>query len=252
MQEEESIYQNVLILPQSGRTALFGMTGSGKTILADTLRTAWLARYPKGKVLIVDSKPHYRAQWQLSGLTAAPLYRKWKQDKHDFLPGSYTVPLAGNPVTNLRRAYRKTRIVVAQGPRESWSLLLSYVRAFYETFGVKSGPRLIDVDEGADFFEVERYGGVLLQALRAGRQLDLGVLMGSQRPVFLPKSILTETDRLYLLKLKSLDDLKTIQRQGGLPRYVEVPQRLHEFRYYNFYKEEEEGNGRLFKLGGIE
>lgn len=118
-------------------------------------------------------------------------------------------------------------------------------------FGAKSGPRLIDVDEGADFFEVERYGGVLLQALRAGRQLDLGVLMGSQRPVFLPKSILTETDRLYLLKLKSLDDLKTIQRQGGLPRYVEVPEKFYEFRYYNFYKEEEEANGRLFKLGGI-
>lgn len=243
----------VLTLPRAGRTAIFGMTGAGKTILADTLRATWLRKYPTGKVLIIDSKPHYRAQWQLNGITAAHLYRKWDtSNEHDFVPGSIVLAM-DNPARaahDLRQAFKKSRVVIVQGGKDLWPALLWYAKTFYEIFSNKQGPRLLDVDEAADFFEVNRFGGILLQALRAGRQLGLGVLMGSQRPVFLPKATLTESDRLYVLKLKNEDDLKTIQKNGGLPRWVEAPRKFFEFRYYNFY-EEQYPSGGLFKLGGI-
>lgn len=242
---------SVLRLPKAGRTALFGMTGAGKTLLADALRTQWLLQEPMGKALIIDSKPHYRAEWQLSGIKAAPLYRKWDtSNPHDFLPGSIVLPLDAAPAHALRQAFKKSRVVIVQGGKDRWPALLHVAQAFYEIFSNRQGPRLLDVDEAADFFEVDRFGGILLQALRAGRQLGLGVLMGSQRPVFLPKATLTESDRLYVLKLKNEDDLRTLQKNGGLPRTVESPTRFHEFRFYDFYHEEYPSGG-LFKLGGI-
>jgi|SRR5882724_739414 len=240
----------VLSLSRVGRTGIFGMTGAGKTLLADTLRSGWLTRFPAGKVLIIDSKPHYRAQWLLSGLAAAPLYRKWEQNPHDYLPDSYLIPLGGNYRRSLTMAYRKSRLVIVQGPREHWHELLQCMQAFYELYGARTGPRLVDIDEGADFFEVERYGGIILQALRAGRQLGLGVLLGSQRPKFIPKSTLTESDRVYLMKLKSHDDFITLVKDGGWPKDVPAPARFHEFRYWDFYHESYPSGG-LFKLGGL-
>lgn len=241
----------ILTLPKTGRTGIFGMTGAGKTILADTLRTGWLRRYRTGKVLIVDSKPHYRAEWLTWGGKAEYLYRKWEQNDHDFIPGSYLVPLGGNYARVLPQIYKKTRIAIVQGVRADWRELLACFQAFYEHFSAKSGPRLADIDEGADFFEVERFGGIILQALRAGRQLGLGVLLGSQRPKFIPKSTLTESDRIYLMKLKSHDDFLTLVKDGGWPRTLPAPERFHEFRYWDFYHEEYPSGG-LFKLGGID
>ena len=247
----ESALTPVLTLPRAGRTAIFGMTGAGKTILADQLRKQWLRNQGKGRALIIDSKPHYRAAWQLAGISAAPLYRKWDiSNAHDFVPGSIVLPVEGNLRRALRLAFRKTRVVIAQGGWRLWGWLLAAMETFYEMFSNKQGPRLVDVDEAADFFEVDRFGGILSQALRAGRQLGVGVIMGSQRPVCLPKATLTESDRLYILKLKNEDDLKTVQRAGGLPRTVAAPTRFHEFRFYDFYHEEYPSGG-LFKLGGI-
>ncbi len=244
----------VLTLPKAGRTGIFGMTGAGKTILADTLRTAWLRSQPRGKVLIVDSKPHYRAEWMLNGMKAAPLYRKWEENPHDFIPGSYLVPLVGSYagfLHALKQGFKKARILIVQGPRTAWRQLLLCLQAFYEGFSAKKGPRLADIDEGADFFEVERFGGIILQALRAGRQLGLGVMLGSQRPKFIPKSTLTESDRIYLMKLKSYDDFITLVKDGGWPKRIPAPQEFHEFRYVDFYNKEYPSGG-LFKLGGIQ
>lgn len=183
-------------------------------------------------------------------MSAKLLYRKWDtSNRHDFVPGSIVLPLDAGP-RELKMAFKKSRIVIAQAGRGGWPHLLRIGQVFYDTFSNRQGPRLLDVDEAADFFEVDRFGGVLLQSLRAGRQLGLGVLMGSQRPVFLPKATLTESDRLYILKLKNEDDLKTVQKAGGLPAWVEAPKKFHEFRYYNFY-DEEYPSGGLFKLGGI-
>jgi hypothetical protein len=237
----------VLQLPKAGRAAIFGMTGAGKTLLADTLRESWLTTYQTGKVLIVDSKPHYRAQWQLSGIAAAPLYRKWEQNTHDFVPGSYVLPLGGSYEDKLKLAFRKTRVVIVQGGRQHWQELLAATAAFYQCFGAKAGPRLIDVDEAADFFEVDRFGGILLQALRAGRQLGLGVLFGSQRPKFIPKSTLTESDRIYLMKMKSADDFTTLVKDGGWPRQIAAPQDYYDFRYWDFTNEAYPSGG-LFRL----
>jgi hypothetical protein len=250
MQQDTAKIAAVLTLPRAGRTALWGMTGSGKTILSDQLRRGWMQAFPSGKCLIIDSKPHYRAQWLLSGFTAAPLYKKWDtSNPHDFLPGSIVLPEMPT-VREIRQAFKKSRLVLAQGPRAQWASLLSVLEIFYNEYSNRQGPRLVDIDEGADFFEIQARGGPILQALRAGRQLGLGVMLGSQRPVFLPKALLTESDRFYVLKLKNEDDVKTLQRNGGLPKDVQIPAKKYQFRYYDFTNEDWP-SGELFQLAGV-
>lgn len=261
MQDTEHNLAEILTLPRAGRALACGMTGSGKTTLKDDLRSLWLQKYPQGYCLIADTKPRYRAQWEVSGLSAAWRYRKWEQKAEAYLPGSYVLDLARpNLLAQMKLAFRKSRVVIVQGSKYLWGRILEAVRLFYEAFSARKGPRLLDVDETADFFEVDRFGGILLQALRSGRELGLGVVMGCQRPKFIPKALLTESDRIYLFKLKNSDDFKAIQIEGGWPKSPKErsgmwgpPARFWEFRYWNFLDDSGRAwpnglNGGLYQL----
>lgn len=246
-QESANIYNQVVTLPRAGRALLVGMTGSGKTTLKNDLSSLWLRRYPRGRLLIIDSKPRYRAEWQVTGLTAAPLYRKWKKDKDAFVPGSYVIPIDGNYKRSMDVAFKHTRIVIVQGGMAYWEELLECARCFYEDYSARSGPRLMDVDELSDFFEVRKIGGILWQALRSGRELGVGMVVGTQRPKYVPRTVLTETDRVYLFKQKSEDDLKHLQKEGGIPKTVQSPDEFYEFRYFDCMHKGYP-NGELFRL----
>lgn len=246
-QESEIDQQNlgsVLTLPRQGRTLLVGRTRSGKTTLKDELRGIWLRKFPTGRALIVDSKPRYRAQWTPQGLSARRFYRKWKRDDSAFVPGAVRIPLDGHYKASMDLAWRSgARVCIIQGKLEEWGALLDCVRVFYEEYSAKSGPRLIDVDELADFFEVKKIGGIFWQALRSGGELDVSVIAGSQRPNFIPKATLTESDRLYVFELDNQDDVKSLVRQAGYKPGV-VPVRPHEFIYYDKHN-------RAYPSGGL-
>ena len=227
------IISQVMILPRQGRALLVGRTRSGKTTLKDQLRSLWLRKYPTGRALIVDSKPRYRAQWTPQGFSAAKYYKKWKKDDQAYVTGSVRIPLDGFYKASMDHAFRSgARCVIVQGKLEEWDMLLDCVRVFYEDYSAKDGPRLIDVDELADFFEVKKIGGIFWQALRSGGELDVSVIAGSQRPNFIPKATLTESDRLYVFELDNQDDLKSLIRQAGYKPGI-VPERPHEFIYYD-------------------
>lgn len=248
MQPESATEQqklgSVLTLPRQGRTLLVGRTRSGKTTLKDELRGIWLRKFPTGRALIVDSKPRYRAQWTPQGLSARRFYRKWKRDDSAYVPGSVRIPLDGHYKASMDLAFRAgARCVIVQGKLEEWGALLDCVRIFYEEYSARSGPRMIDVDELADFFEVKKIGGIFWQALRSGGELDVSVIAGSQRPNFIPKATLTESDRLYVFELDNQDDVKSLVRQAGYKPGI-VPTRPHEFIYYDKHN-------RAYPSGGL-
>lgn len=223
----------VLTLPRQGRTLLVGRTRSGKTTLKDELRAIWLRKFPTGRALIVDSKPRYRAQWTPQGLSARRFYRKWKKDDSAYVPGSVRIPLDGHYKESMDLAWRMgARICIVQGKMEEWDELLRCTRVFYEAYSAKQGPRMIDADELADFYEVRKIGGIFWQALRSGGELDISVCAGSQRPVYIPKAVLTESDRLYVFELDNEDDTKTLIKNAGYKPGI-VPNKPHEFIFYD-------------------
>ena len=187
-------------------------------------------------------------------MSASYLYRKWKIDQAAYVPGSIVLDLKQDLRAQMTLAFRKTNVVLLQGRRPDWHFLLEGMRIFYEHFSAKKGPRLADIDEGADFFEIDRWGGIILQALRSGGEQDFGLAIGSQRPKFLPKAVLTESDRIYLFKLKNDEDFKAIQIEGGWPKapkeqpdLYRPPGEFWQFRYWNFL-EKGYPNGGLFQL----
>lgn len=244
---QNSKIDQVLILPRQFRALLVGRTRSGKTTLKDSLRGIWLRKFPKGRALIVDTKPRYRAQWTPQGLLAKRFYRKWKEDPDAYVPGSVRIPLDGHYKESMDLAWRMgARVVIVQGQMDEWDEMLRAVRVFYEEYSAKAGPRLIDVDELADFFEVKKIGGIFWQALRSGGELEVSVIAGSQRPNFIPKATLTESDRLYIFELDNQDDIKSLVRQAGY-QYGRVPDRPHEFIYYDKHHRSYP-SGELFTL----
>jgi hypothetical protein len=232
---------------------LLGRTRSGKTTLKDRLREIWLQTHThkskRARALIVDSKPRYRAQWTPQGFSASRFYRKWKEDPEGkaYVPGSVRIPLDGHWKASMDLAWRMgANTCIIQGKLQDWDAMLDCVRVFYEEYSARSGPRMIDVDELADFFEVKKIGGIFWQALRSGGELDVSVLAGSQRPAFITKATLTESDRLYVFELDNEDDVKSLVRQAGY-RPGLVPERPHEFIYYDKYHRDFPSGG-LFKL----
>src|SRR6478752_7358197 len=78
-----------ITLRRGERGIALGTTGSGKSTLIDTLRRQWLAEHgARARVLIVDSKPRYRAQWELTGVSTR-FSRRYKGWAHgEFVMGS--------------------------------------------------------------------------------------------------------------------------------------------------------------------
>lgn len=105
----------------------------------------------------------------------------------------------------------------------------------------------MDVDELADFYEVKKIGGILWQALRSGREVGVGMVVGTQRPKYIPRTVLTESDRVYLFKQKSEDDILHLHKEAGVPRSIHAPEDFYQFRYFNCMKKGYP-NGELFQL----
>ncbi len=66
-----------IMLGPGERGLMLGMTREGKSTLSEVQIDHWYNTYKDADILIIDSKPRFRAEWQLNGLPAAPLYRNW-------------------------------------------------------------------------------------------------------------------------------------------------------------------------------
>jgi hypothetical protein len=142
------------------------------------------------------------------------------------------------------------RIIVAQtipGKIADLRWLEHVAETFYGYYSDRD-PRIIVVDELADFFEVRRGGGgIFWQSARSGRELNVALLAGSQRPRFIPSVVMTEADRLYLFKLDFADDMKHVYAMG-VPKGVMVPKVPHSFYYWDKELEYDKPSGQTYVL----
>jgi hypothetical protein len=212
----------------------------------DNLLMRYLNNYSKARVLIIDSKPRYKAQWTTAGIRAQ--YPNWTRGT--YIPNSYRVNEdARNVKAELDRIWKGARVAIAQtkpGAIVELSWLEKVAQTFYSSYSDKD-PRLIVVDELADFFEIRRMGGIFWQTARSGGELNVGLLAGSQRPNYIPNVVLTEADRLYLFTLDYTEDLKKVS-QMGVPKEVEVPAGDHVFYYWNKFEKHNAPSGLYYVL----
>jgi hypothetical protein len=94
-------------------------------------------------------------------------------------------------------------------------------------------PSLIYVDEGHDFFggnAMARYGTALQRCYRAGAEQGMSSLLGAQRPKTITMQTLTESNLLYLFRIKFAEDVKRL-REMGAPPDIQAPVKPHRFRF---------------------
>lgn len=225
------------------RGVCIGQTGCGKSTLSTELVRRYLKENPTGRVLIIDSKPRYRATHKRNGLHL--FYPKWA--KGDTIQGSVAVHNADSVMP----AFRFTRCVVLQSlqpnarevddfEEEAFSATRKLFRSSHE-----SSPTLLYVDE---YYDLITGGGTsghtdrrILQVIRAGRERYMSALISTQRPRSIPLPTLTEATKYYIFTLEYEDDIDYMRKHG--PKMSVFP------HGYNFvFYERLNGGERIEKL----
>ena len=237
---------NRLALVTGDRAFAAGGTQSGKSTLCagspdypfkDSLCGQWLATYgnnkDNGRLLIVDSKPRFRAAYRPDGLSDARRYKNWGYGPE--IPGSTRVD-AGD-VDGFWRAMRLSRIIIVQTDSVDTEApkVMQLVELFRKTSG-KNRKRLVFFDELMDFYNqsgmpLRGCGNVALRCARAGAERDLTALYATQRAKGVPTQLWELINKLYLFRLDMLHDLDRI-RESGIPMEMWPPEEDHIFRYW--------------------
>lgn len=235
------------------RAILLGSTGTGKSTVAEALITDALRRYRDLRVMILDSKPRFRAEWETNGLSAAPRYRRWAHGGPP-IPGSIALPIK-EPARHLNDVWRfDGRVAIAQSPNGAEDKaelfeLIDVADAFFQD-AQADVPHLLYVDEVMDFFHMN--GApigkrlTIIQAARAGRELGLSLVCATQRPRGIPSQLLQEANMMYLFWLRNVDDVSRLD-DFGLPNAEAFMPRKNNKAFY-FYNHERPSAAGLFKL----
>lgn len=206
-------------LLKAERGILIGSTGTGKSTLATELLYRFLTMYPTARLLILDSKPRYRATWSPSGI--AMRYKGW--DKGDTLPGSIGF---STERVKLPELFLRSRVAIFQSMTERSQPTPHYAERAASLcqelfrYSNQKRPTLLYADElydemkGASTWTDER----ILRAFRAGRERNMAVLVGAQRPSFIPIPALSEATNYYAFWLKKPEDWKKMVEYSGSSR----------------------------------
>jgi energy-coupling factor transporter ATP-binding protein EcfA2 len=225
------------------RGVCIGQTGCGKSTLSTELVRRYLAEYPLSRVLIVDSKPRYRATHKMNGWSQH--YPRWA--KGDTIYGSIAVHKADSVMS----AFRFSRCVILQSlypnarevsefEEEAFEASRKLFRSSHE-----SSPTLLYVDE---YYDLITGGGLsghtdrrVLQVIRAGRERYMSALISTQRPRSIPLPTLTEATKYYIFTLEYIDDIEYMRKHG--------PKLIHTPHGYNFvFYERLNGGQRIEKV----
>ena len=224
---------SVLTLPKASRAFLVGTTGTGKSTLGEVLMNEYRLAYSKKKkpvrTLIIDTKPRWKAEKLINGIPTSwtGRYRKWGYGS-GVLPGSYALPGKyiyswGGIKDDLDQIWRLGGdIAIAHAEtEEEWDYVSRAASTFYEGYGADI-PRLLFVDELADFYKYRALGDIFQRVSRNGRERNVALIAGSQRPRKVPLEVLTEMQRMYLFECDFEEDLQRVF-QFGIPRDVVIP-----------------------------
>lgn len=228
--------QDIDLMPR-GRHLFLGTTGSGKSTVLEQLAGRWNEQQPQPRTLILDSKPRFRAEWELNGVSAARRYKRWRRGP--VIPNSVALDFSGRSGSiraQLKQAWGlHYHTVIAQTGEQSQ---LDYLRASAHWFyadASDSKSQLLIVDELADFFGTSgaaSRGDALLKTVRSGREMNVAFAGAAQRPKGLPHSFMTEVSALYLFSLASEKDMAHLD-DLGLPGNATPPRDNHVFYYHN-------------------
>lgn len=228
---------NVLVLPKASRAYLVGETGTGKSTVAEILALEYARAYSTAKqavrTLVIDTKPRFKAEHELSGVTTktSRRYAKWGMGS-DVFGNSYALARQQGIKTELDRVWGlggTIAIAHADGERD-WGYVARVAATFYEAYGAAI-PRLIYVDELADFFKYRSMGEIFTRIARNGRERNIALIACSQRPRKIPTEVITELKRLYMFSLSYKDDIKHVY-EFGIPPDTQPPEG-HTFYMYD-------------------
>lgn len=226
--------------PVSGaeRWLLVGATGTGKSTAAGVLINKFSHQYvepqkknqrPRGRILVVDTKPRWRPQMLADGTKAT---RKYK----DFLSGP---EIPNSRLVSHERDWDLAwqtgdGIVIIQNHELTQHDLIMWcvkmMERFFKSQKIKQ-PSLLVIDEGMDFFGATgnaKYGDIIQRSVRAGREKGLASLICVQRPKTINMQIITEASALMLFHIKFLADMKRLQEMG-IPPDFRPPYRKYHF-----------------------
>lgn len=214
---------------------LLGGTGCGKSTLAEQLIPMFAKMYPSARILVMDSKPRFRAEWEPTGRKATRRYKHW--DHGATLTGSILLQYGANPNDALNAAWPHGRIVVAQTETQAqrgWSV--GVLDAFLKQ--ARTGrPQLVYIDETLDFFHSNAVArgssDAILRAARAGRERGVALLAASQRPKGIPVQLMSEMSKTYLFRLDFTDDIKHMGEMGYPWRTAPPPDEDHTFVFWD-------------------
>lgn len=229
-----------------------GGVGTGKSTVCEALIQEALDRVPDLRVLILDSKPRFRAEFQSNGLLARIRYRKW--DHGTFIGDS--IALSGKHMDKaLKDVWRQgARVAIAQSLRGAIDVpelgeLLRAAESFYNEARA-SEPRLLYADELMDFFSVGGHpvarNPALLRVHKNGRERGLSGLYATQRTKGIPRIFPQEANKLFLFQLRNEEDVENLADFGNPGVLLEkVPTQNHVFWFYDHEDDGTEGYYRL-------
>jgi DNA helicase HerA-like ATPase len=218
------------------RGLIVGETGTGKSTLAKGILEIFRSEnLPKGRLLICDTKPRWRATRTIGGDTIAKRYKRMvKGDKIDSMildrPSDWPIVWDRN--------VNPSRTVILQPPtnndynedaeirRQVWA-----IGKFFRTLDPKE-PSFLYIDEGMDFFGptgTAKHGTIIQRCYRAGRERGLITCMGTQRPACITVQAMSESNVKYILALGTESDFDTL-RKKGIPREVRPVKADYHFR----------------------
>lgn len=207
----------------------------GKSTLAETLILNWTEEYEKSRTIILDTKPRFKAEYELNGVpcSVSRRYRNW--DWGETIPGSVVLPLGANIRQEIKDAWRfGFRIIIAQIEDRNDILKLSEVVKWGYMDRTKGRPIFFYFDELNNFWRARSPKAIdpIITTITSGGERSVGWLGAAQRPRWIGVEALESLTKVWWFKTPFGEDVKHL-RNMGIPENAIPPKDKYVFYFYD-------------------